>query len=537
MLKNLSIGSRLTLAFSLLLATTVVIAVFGLSRLSALDARLDDLVASDWTKAQLAFNLQRRTATMAVQTLRTFLSADPSELDRMAAMASENAKGNTADAAQLEQLATGDADKQKIAAFRDTRATYQASRADAMKLLHDGQRDAALRELFDRTLPRLGDYVGATSELIEYEGSVLGQTARDADEAYRSARLIAIVLALVAVLIGAVFAVRITRSITRPLAGAVTVAERLAEGDLTVDVAAAGRDEVGRLLATMRTMVERLREVTRGVVAAAHSVATGARQLDATASQVAEGAASQSAATEETTAAMEQMAASVQHNSDSAQQTDRLASTAAGQAGTSGSTVAETRSAMKQIADKIAIVEEIARKTDLLALNAAVEAARAGDHGKGFAVVASEVRKLAERSQTAAAEISHLSRSAVSLADHAGDMLSKLVPDIQKTAALVQEVATASREQSIGIDQTNKALQDLDRVTQQNAAAAQQMAATAGELSTHAGELQTAIAFFHVDDGVPAAAAPRSNKVHVAIAKRPAIRRLTSRAGHSAPTG
>ena len=534
MLKNISIGSRLTLAFALLLCTTVVIAVVGLSRLSALNTRLDHLVASDWTKAQLAFNLQRRTSTMAVQTLRTFLSSDPNELDRMTAMASENAKGNSADAAQLEQLSTNDVDKQKLAAFKDTRATYQASRGDAIKLLHDGARDDALHELFDRTLPRLASYVGATSDLIEYEGKVLDQTARDADDAYRSARLIAVVLALVAVLIGAVFAVRITRSITHPLASAVTVAERLAEGDLTVDVEVATHDEVGRLLATMRTMVDRLRTVTRGVVAAAHSVATGARQLDATASQVAEGAASQSAATEETTAAMEQMAASVQHNADSAQATDRLASTAAGQAGTSGSTVAETRGAMKQIADKIVIIEEIARKTDLLALNAAVEAARAGDHGKGFAVVASEVRKLAERSQTAAAEISHLSRGAVSLADHAGDMLSKLVPDIKKTAELVQEVATASREQSIGIDQTNQALQDLDRVTQQNAAAAQQMAATAGELSTHAGELQSAIAFFRVDDGKPAPiATPRAPKVQVAIAKRPAIRRL---ANHSAPT-
>jgi methyl-accepting chemotaxis protein len=225
-----------------------------------------------------------------------------------------------------------------------------------------------------------------------YEGGVLNQAARDANAMYRTARLIALVLALVAVILGAVFAFKITRSITGPLARAVTVAEHLAEGDLTVDVAATSRDEVGQLLTTMHTMVSRLRDVTRGVVAAAHSVATGARQLDATAGQVAEGAASQSAATEQTTAAMEEMAASVQHNSDSAQQTDRLAATAAGQAGTSGATVAETRSAMKQIAEKIAIIEEIARKTDLLALNAAVEAARAGDHGKGFAVVASEVR-------------------------------------------------------------------------------------------------------------------------------------------------
>jgi len=151
---------------------------------------------------------------------------------------------------------------------------------------------------------------------------------------------------------------------------------------------------------------------------------------------------------------------------------------------------------MKNIAQKISIIEEIARKTDLLALNAAVEAARAGEHGKGFAVVASEVRKLAERSATAAGEISTLSHSGVTLAEQAGGMLTQLVPDIRKTAGLVQEVSSASREQSAGIEQTNKALQDLDRVTQQNAAAAEEMAATAGELSNQAHQLQVAVGFF-----------------------------------------
>jgi methyl-accepting chemotaxis protein len=155
---------------------------------------------------------------------------------------------------------------------------------------------------------------------------------------------------------------------------------------------------------------------------------------------------------------------------------------------------------MKEIAEKINIIEEIARKTDLLALNAAVEAARAGEHGKGFAVVASEVRKLAERSQTAAAEISRLTVDGVKTADGAGQLLAKLVPDIQKTAELVREISAASVEQSTGAGQVNKAMQQLDQVIQQNAATSEEMASTAEELSSQAEVLQSAIAFFKVDD-------------------------------------
>ena len=161
----------------------------------------------------------------------------------------------------------------------------------------------------------------------------------------------------------------------------------------------------------------------------------------------------------------------------------------------------ETVSAMKEIATKISIIEEIARQTNLLALNAAIEAARAGEHGKGFAVVASEVRKLAERSQEAAGEISHLSTTSVDIAEQAGDMLNKMLPDIQKTAELVQEISASSREQDTGAEQINKAIQQLDQVIQQNAGAAEEMASTTEELSSQAEQLKSTIAFFTLDTG------------------------------------
>jgi methyl-accepting chemotaxis protein len=219
---------------------------------------------------------------------------------------------------------------------------------------------------------------------------------------------------------------------------------------------------------------------------------------------------------------MEQMAASVQQNADNARQTDKTASSAAEDAKASGEAVIQTVKAMKEVAEKINIIEEIARKTDLLALNAAVEAARAGEHGKGFAVVASEVRKLAERSQTAAAEISRLTIGGVKTAEGAGVLLTKLVPDIRKTAELVREIAAACGEQNTGATQINEALQQLDQVIQQNASASEEMASTSEELASQADVLRSAIGFFKLDDGRAGIVSPVSRP---AARKKPPVPR------------
>jgi methyl-accepting chemotaxis protein len=212
-----------------------------------------------------------------------------------------------------------------------------------------------------------------------------------------------------------------------------------------------------------------------------------------------QGATEQAAAAEQASASMEEMAANIKQNADNAAQTEKISRQSAKDAELSGEAVTRAVDAMRTIADKIGIVQEIARQTDLLALNAAVEAARAGEHGKGFAVVASEVRKLAERSQTAAAEISAVSGDTVKAAQEAGDMLQRLVPDIRKTAELVSEISAACREQDVGANQINEAIQQLDKVTQQNAGASEEMSATSEELAAQAEELQASIAFFRTD--------------------------------------
>jgi len=288
-------------------------------------------------------------------------------------------------------------------------------------------------------------------------------------------------------------------SITRPIIKGVRFAELVASGDLSQTLDVQAKDEVGQLANALNTMVSKLKDVVENVKTASGNVASGSQELSGSSKEMSQGATEQAAAAEEASASMEQMNANIRQNADNALQTEKIAQQSAQNAKQGGEAVAKTVHAMKDIAEKISIIEEIARQTNLLALNAAIEAARAGEHGKGFAVVAAEVRKLAERSQAAAAEISNLSSSSVEISVEAGQMLEKMVPDIQRTAELVQEIAAASKEQEAGADQVNKAIQQLDQVIQQNASASEEMASTAGELNSQADQLQEIIAFFKID--------------------------------------
>ena len=303
-----------------------------------------------------------------------------------------------------------------------------------------------------------------------------------------------IIAALVALL-----AFFVAVSISRPMISGVRFAQQVAEGDLNARMDVNQKDEIGMLSEALTGMVDRLRNIVSDISSSAQNVSSGSHQMSSSSQELSQGATEQAANAEEVSSSMEQMDSNIQQNADNAEETEKIALKASEDAKQGGEAVRQTVDAMKNIAEKITIIEEIARNTNLLALNAAIEAARAGEHGKGFAVVASEVRKLAERSQKAAAEISELSSNSVSVADSAGELLDALVPDIRRTAELVQEISAGSKEQRSGSDQISKAVTQLDQVIQQNASQAEEMSSMAEELSSQAEQMRHSMSFFKMN--------------------------------------
>jgi methyl-accepting chemotaxis protein len=513
--RNRKTVTKLMIGFGLVAAMLAFVAYRGLHAASEINAQLSTLYERDLKGLSAIKEANINLIYIGRGMRAAALSDDKAEIERHRSNVEKYSAALASNLAEAAKTIVTDEGKRAASQATSGVAEYLPQVREVIRLLQAGDEKGG-REHITKTRA-LADKLDSQLNDIAVSKERLGEQAfKDSATVYSETRMTLLTASGVATILALILGYIIAQLIARPLAAAADLADKVAEGDLTRKVEVASKDETGRMLTALNSMVENLRKTVGEVTAASVNVSSGSEEMSASAQQLSQGATEQSAAAEESTSSMEEMASSIQQNADNARQTDKIAAKAAEDAKSGGKAVAQTVHAMKEVAEKISIIEEIARKTDLLALNAAVEAARAGEHGKGFAVVASEVRKLAERSQTAAAEISRLTSDGVQTAEGAGELLEKLVPDIQKTAELVREIAAASVEQSTGAAQVNKAIQQLDQVIQQNASASEEMASTAEELSSQAEVLQTSIAFFRVDDAnrgrTGAAAVPQRSR-------------------------
>jgi methyl-accepting chemotaxis protein len=589
MLKNMKIGARLALAFGVVIVLTMVIAIVGMSRMAVINERLENVVNKNIVKMDLVGGMIGAVNDETIAVRNILLMKNSGEKQAQVKRI-EAASEKFVDAkSKIEKMLITEKGKQAYNKISDGDKALRPLITKIIQLSLANNDAEATRILLTEARPIQRKLLDDLAELNQAQDGLNKADTIAAASAYTSARLFMIVFSIAALILAALSAFLVTRSIVRPINNVVNVANQIADGDLSATIEVSSKDETGKLLAAMKNMIDKLTVIvndinslteaaregqldTRADVSkhkgdyakimdginktldgligplktssgymvqlsqgdipaqitdeykgdyneikssintmivnltkfasdvrtAADNVASGSQQLSAGAEQMSQGTTEQAASAEEASASVEEMNATIRQNADNAQQTEKMAQKSSTDAAESGKAVSETVSAMKDIAKKISIIEEIARQTNLLALNAAIEAARAGEHGKGFAVVASEVRKLAERSQEAAGEISQLSTSSVEVAEKAGEMLTKLVPDIQKTAGLVQEISAASKEQTTGADQINSAIQQLNQVIQQNAGAAEEMASTSEELSAQAEQLQETVSFFKI---------------------------------------
>lgn len=532
-LTSVRISTRLAIGFAAILLLSIVSTSYSLWNARENAAATRAMMEKPLAKERLVSDWLSATSTAVARTAMIARSNDESLSATFATdIAATQAKG-TELIKNVESLLASDDEKALFNEIVAARAKYQGAKEEVMKARQAGDAAGAERSYNEGFLPFSKAYNDKVAELLAMQRKSIDQTAQSIDHANERGTQLTIVLTALLVLLGAVLAIMISRSITVPLGNAVHVAGQVASGDLTTVIAADGKDEIGDLLRALDAMntslgkiVKQVKVGTYAIAGAASEIATGNQDLSARTEQ-------QAGSLEETAASIEELTSTVKQNAENANQANELVLNAAEVAARGGAVVSQVVDTMgsinessKKIVDIIGVIDGIAFQTNILALNAAVEAARAGEQGRGFAVVAAEVRNLAQRSAGAAKEIKALIGDSVGkvdagakLVDQAGATMNEVVESVRRVTAIMSEITVASREQSAGIEQVNHAVIEMDDATQQNAALVEQAAAAAQSMQDQAATLAQMVDTFKVDGGMPAPA-PRAP-----VAKAPAVAR------------